>query len=96
MDLILYKDVQACKDPIFKQAQLYELDQMYWNSALSITNSIGAKNQLTLAFIYDMCVNHGADGAQEYINANVKEKKLIAKEMKIAKEIIQNIKKLKK
>lgn len=63
------KDVQACKDPLFKEAQLYELDQMYWNSALSITNSIGAKNQLTLAFIYDMCVNHGADGAQEYINS---------------------------
>lgn len=63
------EDVNSCKDPLFKKAQLYELDQMYWNPAVSLATSIGAKNQLTLAFIYDMCVNHGPDGAQEYINS---------------------------
>lgn len=63
------KDVQACTDPLFNKAQLYELDKLYWNPAVSLATSIGAKNQLTLAFIYDMCVNHGEDGAQEYINS---------------------------
>lgn len=63
------KDVNACTDPLFKQAQLYELDKMYWDPAVSLATSIGTKNQLTLAFIYDMCVNHGEDGAKEYINS---------------------------
>jgi chitosanase len=61
-------DVQACRDPLFKQAQLYELDKLYWDPAVKLANSIGAKNNLTLAFIYDTCVNHGADGAKDYIN----------------------------
>jgi chitosanase len=61
-------DVQNCRDPLFAQAQLYELDQLYWNPAVSMWNSIGAKNALTLAFIYDMSVRHGADGAQDIIN----------------------------
>ncbi|OCA99224.1 chitosanase [Clostridium beijerinckii] len=63
------KDVKACNDPLFKKAQLYELDEMYWKPAVSLATSIGAKHQLTLAFIYDMCVNHGEDGAKEYINS---------------------------
>jgi chitosanase len=61
-------DIKACDDPLFKQAQLYELNIHYWNPAVKIANSIGAKNNLTMAFIYDMCVNHGADGAQDFIN----------------------------
>jgi chitosanase len=61
-------DVKACSDPLFKQAQLYELDAHYWNPAVKLTDRIGAKNNLTLAFIYDMCVNHGADGAQDFID----------------------------
>lgn len=61
-------DVQACSDPLFKQAQLYELNVHYWNPAIKVANSMGAKNNLTLAFIYDMCVNHGEDGAQDYVD----------------------------
>ena len=61
-------DVKACSDPLFKQAQLYELDNLYWNPAVKLANSIGAKDNLTLAFIYDTCVNHGPDGAKDYIN----------------------------
>ncbi|HEY5575965.1 MAG TPA: chitosanase [Clostridiaceae bacterium] len=61
-------DVKACDDPLFKKAQLYELDAHYWNPAVKLADSIGAKNNLTLAFIYDTCVNHGADGAQDFIN----------------------------
>jgi len=61
-------DVHNCNDPLFKQAQLYELDQLYYNPAVSIANSIGAKNALTLAFIYDMCVRHGSDDAQSMVN----------------------------
>ena len=61
-------DVHKCNDPLFKQAQLYELDQLYYNPAVTMFNHIGAKNRLTLAFIYDMCVRHGTDGAQSIIN----------------------------
>ena len=63
------RDVQACSDPLFKQAQLFELDIHYWNPAVKIADSIGAKKNLTLAFIYDMCVNHGTDGAQDYVDS---------------------------
>jgi len=62
-------EVQACSDPLFKQAQLFELDIHYWNPAVKIADSIGAKNNLTLAFIYDMCVNHGTDGSQDYVDS---------------------------
>jgi len=62
------KDVNNCTDPLFKEAQIYMADQLYWNPAVKIADSIGAKNPLTQAFIYDMCVNHGEDGAQEFIN----------------------------
>src|SRR5665647_2109628 len=50
------RDVQNCNDPLFKQAQLYELDQLYYNPAVTMFYRIGAKNSLTLAFIYDMSV----------------------------------------
>jgi chitosanase len=62
------KDVKACTDPLFKQAQIDLLNELYWNPALNLANSIGVKNQLTLAFIYDMCVNHGEDGARSLVN----------------------------
>jgi chitosanase len=62
-------DIQKCHDPLFKQAQLYELDQLYYNPAVTMFNRIGAKNSLTLAFIYDMCVRHGNDGTQSIIYA---------------------------
>jgi len=62
------KDVQSCNDPLFKKAQLYQLNKLYYNPAVEIYNSIGAKNALTLAFIYDMCVKHGPDGTQEIID----------------------------
>lgn len=62
------KDVNNCNDPLFKQAQLYELDQLYYNPATKMFNSIGAKNPLTLAFIYDMCVRHGPDDTLKLIN----------------------------
>jgi chitosanase len=62
-------DVQNCNDPLFKKAQLYELDQLYYNPAVTMFNIIGAKNNLTLAFIYDMCVRHGSGGTQSIIDA---------------------------
>lgn len=61
------RDVQNCTDPLFKQAQLYQLDQMYWSPALAKATELGAKYQITLAFIYDTCVNHGAEGADNFI-----------------------------
>ena len=61
------KDVQSCNDPLFKTAQIDKLDELYYNPAMEIVDSIGAKNALTKAFIYDMCVRHGVDGAESII-----------------------------
>lgn len=55
-------------DPMFHQIPIDMLDQLYWNPAVKLLNSIGAKNPLTQAFLYDMMVNHGQDGAQNLIN----------------------------
>ena len=44
-------DVRNCTDPFFKEAQKYELDQNYWEPAVSMVNQIGAKYPLTLASI---------------------------------------------
>lgn len=62
------KDVNNCDDPLFKQAQIDKVDELYYNPAVSIYKSIGGKYNLTLAFIYDMCVRHGENGAQEIID----------------------------
>ncbi len=62
------KDVNSCNDPLFKQAQMDKLDEFYYNPAMSLSDSIGAKYPLTRAFIYDMCVRHGEDGARSIIN----------------------------
>ncbi|WP_269849969.1 chitosanase [Methanosarcina horonobensis] len=61
------KDVQNCDDPLFKKAQIDKLDELYYNPAMKIADSIGAKNALTKAFIYDMCVRHGVDGAERIV-----------------------------
>lgn len=60
--------VQGNTDPLFRQAQLDKLDQLYWNPAVKLQSSIGAKNPLTQAFLYDMTVNHGQSGAQNFIS----------------------------
>jgi chitosanase len=60
-------DVQNCTDPLFKQAQNYESDQMFWSPAVAVATEIGAQYPLTVAFIYDMCINHGQDGAKRYV-----------------------------
>lgn len=62
------KDVQNCNDPLFKQAQIDMLDELYYNPAMKLADSIGAKNALTRAFIYDMCVRHGPDDAKHIID----------------------------
>ena len=60
--------VESNTDPLFKQAQMDKLDELYWDPSVQMANSIGAQYNLTLAFIYDMSVRHGADGAQSIIN----------------------------
>ncbi len=60
--------VRGNDDPLFRQAQIDMLDELYWNPAVRMANSIGAQYNLTLAFIYDMSVRQGPDGAQSIIN----------------------------
>lgn len=60
--------VQENTDPLFRKAQLDKLDQLYWNPAVKLQSGIGAKDALTQAFLYDMTVNHGFSGAQNFIS----------------------------
>lgn len=55
------QDVQNNNDPLFKTAQLYELDQMYWNPAQAEFNALGGKYPLTQALLYDASVREGPD-----------------------------------
>jgi hypothetical protein len=64
--------VQGNTDPLFKTAQIYEVDLLYWNPAVSMAQSIGAQYNLTLAFIYDMSIRQGPDGAQDIIDQTTK------------------------
>ncbi len=56
--------VKGCDDPLFEQAQLDMLDKLYWDPAMKLAEGAGCKNALTKAFIYDMYVRHGPNGAQ--------------------------------
>jgi chitosanase len=82
------KDVQNNKDPLFKTAQLYELDKLYYNPAVKIWKAAGCKNALTLAFIYDMTVNHGENGAKSIIKKAGKTPKQGVKENVFLSKII--------
>ena len=61
-------DVHNCNDPLFKQAQLYELDEMYYNPAIAEANAIGAKYPLTQALLYDASVREGPDGMKSLVS----------------------------
>ena len=61
------QDIEKCNDPLFKTAQMDMLDDLYYMPAMKLADSIGAKNELTKAFIYDMSVRHGPDGAQRIV-----------------------------
>lgn len=90
------KDVKNCKDPLFKNAQLYQLDQLYYNPAVKMYNNAGCKYPLTLAFFYDICIRHGTEGAQEMIKSAGKTPKQGADEKQyLAKLISIRDKKLK-
>ena len=49
-------------DAVVKQAQLDKLKVLYWDPAIAKADEVGAKYALTVAELYDICVNHGADG----------------------------------
>ena len=59
------QDVQNCNDPLFKTAQLYELDQMYWNPAQSEYNALHGQYAITQALLYDATVREGSSGMQK-------------------------------
>lgn len=62
------EDVQSNKDPLFRQAQLDKMNDHYWEPAVKLFEELGAKYPLTLAFLYDMTVNHGKIGAKRMID----------------------------
>jgi YVTN family beta-propeller protein len=61
--------VQNCNDPLFRQAQIHEMDSMYWDPAYSDFETIGARNAVTMAIIYDATIRFGEDGAQSFITS---------------------------
>lgn len=60
--------LQNNSDPMFHQAQVDKMDELYWTPAVKFQDSIGAKYPLTQAVLYDMTVNHGQDGARNLIS----------------------------
>ncbi|MDQ1252855.1 MAG: chitosanase [Euryarchaeota archaeon] len=60
-------EVHNCNDPLFKQAQLYELDQMYWNPAQDVYTQLNGKYGITQAILYDIAVREGADGMKDLV-----------------------------
>ena len=49
-------------DPKVQQAQLEKIDELYWIPAMAKATEIGATLQITKAFLYDTCINHGVEG----------------------------------
>jgi chitosanase len=61
-------DVNNCSDPLWAQAQLYEINSMYWTPTVAAWNAVGANNELTLAYLYNSNIRFGTDGMQAIIN----------------------------
>jgi chitosanase len=66
------KDVQNCKDPLFKQAQEDKRDEFYWYDTVDEFNRIGARYPITLAIMYDASVRYGINGMQEIVSKSGK------------------------
>ena len=47
-------------DPVVKQAQMELLVSTYWNPTMDKVKEIGCRYPLTIAELYDICINHGA------------------------------------
>lgn len=62
-------DFKSCaNDPLFKQAQHALVDELYWNPSQNVANAAGATYPITYGELYDSCINHGEDGAQDIVN----------------------------
>jgi len=48
-------------DPVVKEAQLYRLQITYWDPAIDKAKEIGCEYPLTIAQLYDICINFGAE-----------------------------------
>jgi chitosanase len=60
-------DVQNCNDPLFKTAQLHEIDVLYWNPAINLSEKYNMTSPLSKAFIYDICIRHGTEDAESML-----------------------------
>lgn len=49
-------------DSVVKTAQIDKLKELYWNPTIQKVIELGVQYALTVAELYDICVNHGADG----------------------------------
>ncbi|OPL18797.1 MAG: hypothetical protein AVO35_13015 [Candidatus Aegiribacteria sp. MLS_C] len=49
-------------DAFFKQSQIDVMDGMYWTPALDLARSLGVRHNVTLAQLFDACIQMGQDG----------------------------------
>ena len=53
---------QAAEDPLFRQAQDYISDQLYFQPALDRVKKLNLKTQIGILCMYDASIEHGVDG----------------------------------
>lgn len=58
---------QSAKDPLFRDMQDEIVNELYFNPARELTQSIGARLPITLLNIYDASIQHGSAGVLEMI-----------------------------
>jgi chitosanase len=52
----------SVNDSNFKKSQMDKMDELYWSTALAQAQDLGVTMNITLAELFDACVNHGAGG----------------------------------
>ena len=60
---------QAAKDPLFRQAQDNEVDEVYYRPAMKQANTLGLHTAIGRAIIYDTIIQHGEGNTPDSLGA---------------------------
>lgn len=63
---------KAAQDPVFRRIQDEINDQTYYAPAMKVADSLGVKNALTRAVIYDTIIQHGGGDSEDSLSAIVR------------------------
>ena len=61
--------IQAAKDPLFRQAQDAEVDEVYYRPAMQHADTLGLRTALGREIIYDTIIQHGDGDTQDSLGA---------------------------